>query len=266
MEEIKNASITVEKDGYTEENMMFVYSDEEMERNEINSENAKLVFSPEFIPFYRDIQEKFQLTDKQTLIYGFIRFYKIKCSGRFYFTDKQLGQVVGCHEQTAQEAISVLKKKGLIECGHKIKAGGGTIRFIKRVLLPIVQNIPSTMVENIPTNKNKINKNKINNILKDTNIPLKEYSLFLQRFNTILSTRYRGSDKVKRQFNARLREGYTLDEILKAVENASKDEFLMGKNENHKKYLTPEYILRANILDKWLNAPIEGEGVKRAKL
>jgi len=175
MEEIKNASVTTNKDDYTEESMLFTFSEEEMEENAINRENAKLVFSPEFIPFYRNIQERFELKDTETLIYGFIRFYKTKLSGRFYFTDEQLAKVVGCHKDTAQEAVSSLKRKGLIRCGHKIKAGGGTIRFVTQVLIPvgenavlpmgentpfgIGENTPFGIGENTPSNNNKINKN-----------------------------------------------------------------------------------------------------------
>ena len=177
MQEVKDASIITEKDGYIEEDMLFTYSNEEMEENAINRENAKLVFSPDFIPFYRDVQDKFKLTCKQTLIYGFIRFYKTKCSGRFYFTDEQIGKVVGCHANTAQEAISLLKKLNLIKVGHKIKAGGGTVRFVKSVAIliqsdttiPIQENPVFRVQENLGTNENRINENKT--ISKDIGKP-----------------------------------------------------------------------------------------------
>ena len=83
---------------------------------------------------------------------------------------------------------------------------------------------------------------------------LKEYKNFLQGFNSIVSSSYKGSDKVYKQFQARLKEGYTLKDIAIAIRNASGDEYLMGKNEGNKRYLTPEYILRSNKLDQWLNA------------
>lgn len=82
----------------------------------------------------------------------------------------------------------------------------------------------------------------------------KEYILFLQGFNSVVGSAFKGSDKVFKQFEARMKEGYTLKEIAQAVQNASGDTYLMGKNENDKRYLTPEYILRANKLDQWLNA------------
>lgn len=248
MEEIKGLSITKEKKGYTEENMMFTYSDEEMEQNIINTENAKAVFSPEFIPFYREIQKQFNLSDKQTLVYGFIRFYKATCSTRFYFTDVQLGEVIGCNDKTAQKAISTLKKLGLIKVGHKIRSGGGTTRFVKQVALPVGSEGVSTVPTQGVCNNNKIKENKINISYKDS------YKNFLQGFNSIVSSSYKGSDKVYKQFEARLKEGYTLKDIAIAIRNASGDEYLMGKNEGNKRYLTPEYILRSNKLDQWLNA------------
>ena len=93
----------------------------------------------------------------------------------------------------------------------------------------------------------------------------KEYNSLLTEFNTIVNASYKGSEKVYKQFEARLKEGYTLEEILKATKSASNDTYLMGENDSHKRYLTPEYILRANKLDQWLNANPVNE-VKRPKL
>lgn len=91
---------------------------------------------------------------------------------------------------------------------------------------------------------------------------IKEYKLFLQGFNSIVGSSYKGSDKVLKQFEARLKEGYTLKEIATAIKNASNDDYLMGDNEGGKRYLTPEYILRANKLDQWLNAVPKKSGMQ----
>lgn len=89
----------------------------------------------------------------------------------------------------------------------------------------------------------------------------KEYIEFLRIFNSIVGSSYKGSDKVLKQFSARLKEGYTLKEIATAIKNASNDSYLMGSNDSNKRYLTPEYILRANKLDQWLNAvPVKKTG------
>jgi uncharacterized phage protein (TIGR02220 family) len=79
------------------------------------------------------------------------------------------------------------------------------------------------------------------------------YTSFIKQFNSIVGTSYRGDSKSKKSFSARIKD-YSIKEIIKAVENASKDKYLMGDNPNGKKYLTPEYILRENKLEEWLNS------------
>jgi len=91
--------------------------------------------------------------------------------------------------------------------------------------------------------KVRLGKDSIDNI----------YTMFLEKFNSICNSKYRGNEKIKKQLNARLKEGFTIEEIFTAIEKASKSKFLMGKNEDKKKYLSPEYITRADKLDQWLN-------------
>lgn len=83
------------------------------------------------------------------------------------------------------------------------------------------------------------------------------YNNFIMRFNKLLSTHYKGNDKTRHQLNARVADGYTVDDILKATKNASLNKFLMGDNQNSKRYLTPEYITRADKLDDWFNCTVE---------
>lgn len=53
---------------------------------------------------------------------------------------------------------------------------------------------------------------------------------------------------VKKKFLARLKEGYTKEDIMKAIENASKDEF---HNEHGNKWLKPDYFARASTIDQY---------------
>ena len=169
MQEIKDASIITEKDGYTEEDMLFTYSDEEMQENAINRENAKRVFSPKFIPMYPDIKKKYGLTYAEITIYGFIDFYISNGSGRFYFTNEQIGKIADCSADTASKSVIRLSKLGLIKVSRTIKAGGGQIRFIKISEIDSGKSLVETR-ENVGTNNNKINKNNIT-ISKDIGKP-----------------------------------------------------------------------------------------------
>lgn len=169
MQEIKDASIITEKDGYTEEDMLFTYSNEEMEESAINRENAKRVFNPKFIPYYPNIARKYKLTVTETLIYGFIDFYTSNGSGRFYFTNEQIAEIIDCSIDTASKSIVKLNKLGLIEVSRTIRAGGGQIRFVKIPKSDLGKSLVETK-ENVGTNNNKINKNNIT-ISKDIGEP-----------------------------------------------------------------------------------------------
>jgi uncharacterized phage protein (TIGR02220 family) len=79
------------------------------------------------------------------------------------------------------------------------------------------------------------------------------YMSFIEKFNEIVGSEHRGDSKSKAQFNARIKEGKSLEDFIKAVTNASKDKYLMGENNSGRRFLTPEYITRADTLDNWLS-------------
>lgn len=159
MEETKS-SITSYKDGYSDENMLFTYSEREQEENRINRENAERVFSPKFIPFYGDIMEKYGLTYPETIIYGFIDFY-LNGGGRFYFTNEQIGVIAKCSPDTASRSISKLEKLALLRTKRKIRSGGGQIRFIEIPKSDLGKTRCQTW-EKLQTKHNKIKHNNIN--------------------------------------------------------------------------------------------------------
>ncbi len=87
--------------------------------------------------------------------------------------------------------------------------------------------------------ESKVNKNKL-----DT-------SKLLSVYNDILGKKSRVvPEKAKRQLMSRLKEGYTKDDIVKALNNASKDSFHI---ESRYKYLTLEFITRPDKLEKFVN-------------
>jgi len=124
-----------------------------------------------------------------------------------------------------------------------------------------VNNYNEYQVSNTPNNKPITNQQQTNNKPITTTIESIErkegieyiYTSFIKQFNSIVGTSYRGDSRSKKSFSARIKD-YSIEEIMKAVTNASKDKYLMGDNPNGKKYLTPEYILRENKLEEWLNS------------
>jgi uncharacterized phage protein (TIGR02220 family) len=104
--------------------------------------------------------------------------------------------------------------------------------------------------------KNNINPNKL--LLsplqgakdKDKDKSKDKYISFLEKFNEITGKRFRTiNEKLKGQLNARLNDGFTIDEILQATTNCFNSKYHI-ENTQH---LTPEFITRADKLDKYLN-------------
>jgi uncharacterized phage protein (TIGR02220 family) len=116
-----------------------------------------------------------------------------------------------------------------------------------------MENRWKTDGKQMETYKN-VNKN-VNKNVKQEGKPGAEssYTSFIENFNSMVGSSYRGDTKSQSAFLSRLKSGYTLEDILKAVSNAKCDSYLMGDNPTKRRYLTPEYITRSDKLDQWLN-------------
>lgn len=89
--------------------------------------------------------------------------------------------------------------------------------------------------------------NNINNIY--TNNLSVNWDALVEQFNEITGKKTRVvNTKTKRQFKDRLKEGYTKEDFVNAITNCSKDPF---QKDNGLKYLTLEFISRADKLEKY---------------
>ena len=88
---------------------------------------------------------------------------------------------------------------------------------------------------------------------EDINIPAKaetvDFNRFILFFNSIAGRSFKVTDKVKTMLKARLKS-YTKEELQRAIKQAHKDPYHI---ENNFKYLTPEFILRTEKLEMFLN-------------
>ena len=76
-------------------------------------------------------------------------------------------------------------------------------------------------------------------------------SKLLEVFNSILGKKARVvPEKAQKQLKARLKEGYTKEDIVKALRNAAKDQHHLDTNY---KYLTLEFITRSDKLERFVN-------------
>lgn len=174
-------------EGNEVEESFFTYDEEEQQQNEVNAANAKLIFTPEFIPYYPALR-KLDLTTYQILIYGFIKFYITNGTGRFYFTNNQIAEIFNCGERTVTEALTRLAEKRLLIIKRKIRAGGGQIRFIQ---ISDSQKSTSLASRKVPTNKNKIKENYITNVIGG--VPPEESEVDPQTYGNEIMTAFEES-------------------------------------------------------------------------
>lgn len=74
---------------------------------------------------------------------------------------------------------------------------------------------------------------------------------FIEKFNEIRGSKFKPSEKVERSLKSRLKN-YEPRDIIKALKNAMTDQYHV---DNNFKYLTPEFILRQDKLEYFLNLP-----------
>lgn len=98
--------------------------------------------------------------------------------------------------------------------------------------------------------KNKPKQNPPSEIEREVNNNI-NWSALINQFNSITGKSTKVvPDKVKKQINARLADGYTKDDIATAIQNCYNDQYHI---ETGHKYLTLEFITRQDKLDKFLN-------------
>jgi len=97
--------------------------------------------------------------------------------------------------------------------------------------------------------KDEANKNKNVNV-NDNKNDNNKYIEFLSYLNQLKGSQFKGSDKVRKSFNARLNDGYSLEDIKTATLKC----FNTPYHQENTKYLTPEFILRPEKMEMYLNA------------
>jgi len=105
-----------------------------------------------------------------------------------------------------------------------------------------VKHAASKGQSNSPINK------QVNNITIEQEI---DSSKLLTLFNSLLGKQAKVVNaKTKTQIKQRLKEGYTKEDIVNAIRNASKDPFHI---ESNYKYLTLEFLTKPEKLDRFVN-------------
>lgn len=173
-------SMISQGENFVREDMLMTYSEEEKQENMINRENAKALFSPEFVPLYIEYLDRLTMTE--CALYGFIRFYKKNNPWRMYFTNDQLWYILKCSPDTISRSISNIEKLWLIKTSRKIKSNWWQIRFIESIQIGSY-DADSTFPTSQTRQNLQDNKNNINNILYIKNIPELKSNLSEEEIN-----------------------------------------------------------------------------------
>ena len=108
----------------------------------------------------------------------------------------------------------------------------------------------STDVKNVAT-VSTVTVNDINNNNTQNTKVLVDWKKLLSTFNEITGKNCRVvNTKTKNQLKARLKEGYTKEDIVHAIKTCFKEDYHVETNHKH---LTLEFITRADKLDKYVN-------------
>jgi uncharacterized phage protein (TIGR02220 family) len=76
-----------------------------------------------------------------------------------------------------------------------------------------------------------------------------QYNNFVLDFQKIVGKQMRGNEKTQKMFSARLKEGFTQEQFCRAITNCKNDKWHI----ENPQYLTIEFILRNDKLEKYLN-------------
>ncbi len=82
-----------------------------------------------------------------------------------------------------------------------------------------------------------------------------DFKLLLNFINKTLNKNFRTINKsLQAKYKARLKDGYTKEDIMLSIKNSVKDDFNI---ENDFKYLTPEYFSRATVIERFSQKEVQ---------
>lgn len=261
---IQMTSIIEELDWYIKESFPMIYNEEKEQDNKINKANAELIFKPKFIPVIPELLQI--LTPMEALLYWFISFYNTRWN-RFYFTNKQLWELLSCADETITRLIKWLEDKWLIKTKRKIKANWGLIRFVTDInTFPKLTNCQLADWEKVKEIDNKIKYNKINN--KNNTKDFSDLLDYVDKWNWVdeliqnkrkvkwLPKTIKITKQIKKLREEVVKE-YTVDEIKQATNKYIAKIEKTVPNENRDwthRYTLYEFLKRQNWLQKYINS------------
>ena len=176
-----------------------------------------------------------RLTANAKLLYGEITALSDK-SGYCWANNAYFSELYSVSSTSISKWVSSLIKLGYIKSVLEYKENS---KEIFRRYLSIVGSVPVSIIDEKPIKDEK----------EDKNTEKIDFDSLLMLFNKITNKGFKViNSKARKQFNDRLKEGYSKSDILKAIQNCSNDDY----HKANPKYLTPEFISRPDKFDKYL--------------
>ena len=111
-------------------------------------------------------------------------------------------------------------------------------------------------IPEMPTLTKNADSDSVSVSVKDINNNI-DYLALLGFVNKTFGRRFEViNDKTKRAYKARLKEGYTKEQIIDAITNAAASKY---HKDNNYQYCTPEFFSRAETIDKYSGLTIKTE-------
>lgn len=189
-------------------------------------------------------------SDKSILLYGEI-YSMINVTGTFFMSTNRIAERLHCSRTTVINCINELRKLGYINTkmvkGKNGETRGRQIsltRGVQRTVLPPYNSLDQggtthlTQIEHINRTTNRTEEGYIGQVEPDRH--LQQRKQVIDYLNSKLGTSYRANaSKNKRLIDARLNEGYQLQDFKKVIDHKYTD---WHDDQRMSKYLRPETL------------------------
>ncbi len=172
-------SVTSEYMGWTKEEFLFTYSEEEKQQNEVNKNNAWLIYEADFYPLYTDFL-KLDINTTELIVISYL-YYWTKKGKRIYTKNEDLAVLTKTSVPTITRTlknlvdkwyISVVEKKLKIWTDRRMQVTPPLIKLISAGHQndESYNNNKNTKTNTLPKNKNSITgeKNSELDIIKNS--------------------------------------------------------------------------------------------------
>ena len=183
------------------------------------------------------------------------RWHDIKGQVFMYFTNSEFCEELGCSEKTVTKIKKELKDMGLLHEERQGLTKPNRLYIKGPETSSEPQKIPSRTVKNAPLGTQKVQTIKTDKNKTDINNILSTCKEILDYLNELTNSSFRETNKsTQKLINARLNEGYTVDDIKLVI----KDKTAEWKHDrNMEKYLRPSTLFKVSKFEEYLEKALK---------